>query len=282
MPISMAVDSNLVNQSASTEGAPAAKPEAKTSAAPAAKKDRAYFSTAIQTATIAFYRSGRAVADLLLEARLTLSPEEFQKFINEDCQFDSSLVYKFCKMAADFRLNDPANEALLPEAWTTRYEIMLMKESTFRIGVTTGIIHPDCKLDDLKKLREQIEGTKAKGGKGDGKKKAATKATPKAVAKDAPVVADVQPDSPTLPEAAEVRPVAQQAPLKAPVNSSVMKGVGTSTGVATAPEKGRIAIVLSRDVADRYSEQVEDLKNRIEELVKNFAFVGTVQVEVAA
>lgn len=45
------------------------------------------------------------------------------------------LAESFIKMAADYRLNDPANDPILPEAWTARYEIMLMKESTFRMGV---------------------------------------------------------------------------------------------------------------------------------------------------
>jgi hypothetical protein len=100
-----------------------------------AKKDRAYFASKIETAAVQFYRSAKFLADILLEARLVLSPEEFEKFISEDCKFDYSFVCKLIKMAADYRLNDPANEELLPEAWTVRYEIMLMKEDTFRMGV---------------------------------------------------------------------------------------------------------------------------------------------------
>jgi hypothetical protein len=59
-------------------------------------------------------------------------------------------------------LNDEANQELLPEAFSTRHEIMLMKESTFRLGVMQGVIHKNCKLQDVRKLRERVEGKKAK------------------------------------------------------------------------------------------------------------------------
>ena len=274
MPISMAVNSAPNNQLAAPE---AAKTEAKNPAKPEPKKDRAYFSRAIEKATIAFYRSGKAVADLLLEARLKLSPEDFQAFIKDDCQFDSSLVYKFIKMAADFRLNDPANDPILPEAWTTRYEIMQMKEATFRMGVKSGIINADCKLADLKKLRDQVEGSKGK--KAGSNKTAARKKTAKT--ETAPVAADQAPTS-TVPLVSDVRPGTQQAVLKASVNTSALKGVGTATGVATAPAKGRIAIVLSKAVAGQHKADLDRLKEGIEALVKEYDFIGAVEVEVAA
>jgi hypothetical protein len=258
----------------------AATTETTTVRAPKQKKDRAYFRTAIGTATIAFYRSAKAVSDVLLEARLNLSPEEFQDFINEDCQFDSSFVYKLLKMAADYRLNDPANELLLPEAWTARYEIMLMKESTFRIGVTKGIIHAGCTLADLKKLREQVEGTKSKA-----KKKAAGKGTAKVITKAPPVVAKDKTDGSTLTAPVVAEPEASEAVIKAPVNTSNLrvaeKKAVKPEGVKVAT-KGRIAIILSREVAEENKVQVDHLKELLGRLVKNFVFIESVEIEVAA
>jgi hypothetical protein len=285
MPIAMAVNSTLTTQSATSEAAPkAAKAEATTPAKTGPKKDRAYFSRAIEKATITFYRSGKAVADLLLEARLNLSPEDFKAFIKEDCKFDFSLVCKFIKMAADYRLNDPANDAILPEAWTARYEIMLMKESTFRMGVAKKIIHAECKLDDLRKFRDQIEGKKDKKAKG--KKTANPSASP--ATPEAPKPASATDSTPPSEESK-----AQKAAVKPPVNNSALRvaenvsaaepaPAATGTATATAPAKGRIAIVLSKAVAGQHKADLDRLKEGIEALVKEYDFIGAVEVEVAA
>lgn len=287
MPISMAVGSNPVNQTAVSEAAPkAANAEAKAPAKTGPKKDRAYFSRAIEKATIAFYRSGKAVADLLLEARLNLSPEDFKAFIKEDCQFDSSLVYKFIKMAADYRLNDPAHDAILPEAWTARYEIMLMKESTFRMGLKSGIIKAECKLADLKKLREQVEGRKDKKAKGKKSTKGKPSAAPATPAQQKPTSAN---DS--TPPWEEPQPQLVKAAVKPPVNNSALRvaenvsaapATATGTGTAMAPAKGRIAIVLGKAVAEQHKADLDRLKKGIEALVKEYEFIGVVELEVAA
>ncbi|MEQ1886062.1 MAG: hypothetical protein ABL967_13440 [Bryobacteraceae bacterium] len=222
------------------------------------KKDRTYFSRAMQTATIALYRSGKAVADLLLDARLTLSPEEFQAFVAEDCQFDTSLVYKFIKMAADFRLNDPKNQLLLPEAWTLRYEIMMMKEDTFRVGVTKGIIHANCNLADLKQLREQLE-------------------PPKRKRSDTP---SQQP----APRMAEPEP---KATAEASVNSTDQvsaekKKSDNPAKRVSKPRKGRISIVVSKAVAEEHADVLDRLKEQIKALTSEFDFISGVDLEVAA
>ena len=282
MPIPMAVEPKP-SEPANITGASPKQAEAKTSGN---KRDRAFFAKEIQKATFVFYRSAKAVADLLLDARLTLSPEEFQKFINEDCQFDSSLVYKFIKMAADYRLNDPANELYLPEAWTCRYEIMQMKEDTFRIGVKKGIIKPNCTLADLKALREKMEEPK--------RKKASTKA--KANGTDSTAVAGAETPKPT-PAAAEDKesePLLKKAAVKAPVNNPGLRVVdshsaadagsatATAPAMATATAMGRIAIVVSQEVLDQHKADLDGLMARIEALVKDYAFIGGVGLEVAA
>jgi hypothetical protein len=252
MPIPMAVEPKPSNNTNTT----VASPKQAEGKAAATKRDRAFFAQEIQKATFVFYRSAKAVADLLLDARLTLSPEEFQKFINEDCQFDSSLVYKFIKMAADFRLNDPKNQLLLPEEWTLRYEIMMMAEKTFRIGVTKGIIHRNCKLSDLKKLREQLETPK--------RKKATAKA--KATGNDSTAAA-AKAEGP------------KKAAMKAAVNNT---GLRAAANTATGPAKGRIALVVSQEILDQHKADLDELMATIEALLKDYDFIGGVGLEVAA
>jgi len=260
MPIPMAVNSTPPTNRTPGEIAAEGKPE---------KKDRAYFSRAMQTATIALYRSGKAVSDLLLDARLTLSPEEFQAFVAEDCQFDTSLVYKFIKMAADFRLNDPKNQLLLPEAWTLRYEIMMMKEDTFRIGVTKGIIHANCNLADLKNLREQLETPKRKRSDSSSQQPAAGTAVPKA-----------QPDECAV--ALEPKLTAE-----ASVNSNEQGSAENKRSINPAkrvakPSKGRISIVVSKAIADEHAALLDRLKEQIKALTSEFDFISGVDLEVAA
>jgi len=69
MPIPMAVDSKLLTN----------PPVAATGTA----KDLDYFRREFDKATLAFYRSTKKIADLLLEARLTLSPGDFEELTDE-------------------------------------------------------------------------------------------------------------------------------------------------------------------------------------------------------
>ena len=292
MPISMAVGSSPINQSATCEVAPeAAKTEAKNPAKPGPKKDLDHFKRELSNANLAFWRSTKFIADTLVDARLSLSPEEFQQLITE-AQLDYTFVCKAVKQGADFRLNDPANEGILPEAFSARHEIMLMKESTFRLGVTKGIINADCKLADLRTFREQIEGNKGKKGKGKkgkGKKnvKAKPSASPATVAEPKPTSAN---DS--TPPWEESTTEVEKAAVKAPVNNSTLRLVendsaaapatATATAAATAPAKGRIAIVLSKAVAGQHEADLDRLMEGIKALVKEYDFIGAVEVEVAA
>ena len=129
MPISMAVDPKLASETEAVMPGP--------------KKDLDYFRREGEKVVIGWYRSKAKLADFILDARINLSPDDFNMLISE-LQFDYSTVCKLIKQAADYRLNDPKNQALIPEKWTLRHEIMMMKEETFRIGVTKGIIHSGC------------------------------------------------------------------------------------------------------------------------------------------
>jgi len=270
MPIPMAVDSKL-----SSDPAPATTGTA---------KDLDYFRREFQKTTLAFYRSTRKVADLLLEARITLSPEEFKQLTTDELQFDYSTVCKLIKSAADFRLNDPKNQPYLPESWTVRYEIMMMKEATFRIGVQKGIIKPNCTLADLKALREKMEEPKRKKASGTAKTKgknstaAASAETPKATAAAA--------------KAEESEPPAKKAAVKAPVNNTGLRvdakassgepATATATAMAPAPAKGYIKIVLPKEVADQHEQDLVRMVDQIQAVVKHYEFIGGVGLEVAA
>ncbi len=249
----------------------------------ATKKDLDHFKRELSDANLAFWRSTKFLADILIDARLSLSPEEFQQLI-EEAQLDYSFVCKVIKQGSDFRLNDPANEGILPEAFSARHEIMLMKESTFRLGVKSGIINADCKLADLRKLREQVEGKKPKANKSVKTKlsdEPATDVAPKAT-----------PANDSTPPWDEPQPQVEEAAAQAPVNTSALRvpqsnvatgpSTATATAADTAPAKGRIAIVVGKVVAKQHKADVDRLKKGIEALVKDYDFIGAVELEVAA
>lgn len=274
MPISMAVQP---------------KPTTETSDAASTPKDLEYFRREFEKATLAFYRSTRKVADLLLDARITLSPEDFKQLTEHELQFDYSTVCKLIKSASNFRLNDPKNQSLLPEAWTLRYEIMIMDEATFRVGVTKGIIHPNCTLADLKKLREQLETPK--------RKKASAKAKPKGKDSTAATTAEAPKPTPASAKDEESEPHVEEASVKAPVSNSALFLPPNSTAesaaavaaapamapaTAAVPAKGRIAIVVTQEMSVQHKADLDGLMARIEALVKDYDFIGSVALEVAA
>lgn len=269
MPIPMDVDSKLIN----TTG----------TAASSADKDLDYFRREFDKATLAFYRSTKKVADLLLEARLTLSPQEFEELTHE-LQFDYSTVCKLIKSAADFRLNDPKNQAVLPETWTVRYEIMMMKEATFRAGVKEGIIHSGCTLAAIKTLRDKMEEPK--------RKKASATAKPKG--KDSTAATAAEAPKPTSaatkaeePKKAAVKAAANNPGLRVVENAFAAESdntgtTATATATATTTAMGRIAIVVSQEVLDSHKADLDRLMASIEALVKDYDFIGGVGLEVAA
>jgi hypothetical protein len=273
MPISMAVDSTL--------------PTAPAVAATGTVKDLDYFRREFGKAILTFYRSTKKVADLLLEARITLSPEEFKQLTTDELQFDYSTVCKLIKSAADFRLNDPKNQPYLPESWTVRYEIMMMKEATFRIGVQKGIIKPNCTLADLKALRERMEEPKRKKGNAKPKGKNPTAAT----------TAEATKPTPAADKAESPEPQVKKAAVKAPVNNpglrvdttstpgpdtSIVAATATAAAMAPTPAKGYIKIVLPKEVADQHEQDLVRIVDEIQAVVKRYDFITGVGLEVTA
>jgi hypothetical protein len=273
----MAVDSKLSTQPAL--------------AAARTVKDLDYFRREFGKAILTFYRSTKKVADLLLEARITLSPEEFKQLTTDELQFEYSTVCKLIKSAADFRLNDPKNQPYLPESWTVRYEIMMMKEATFRIGVQKGIIKPNCTLADLKALREKMEEPK--------RKKASAKAKAKGKDSTAAATAETPKATPAPAKAEEPKSHIKEAAVKAPVNNAGLRVVedafaaepantsaaATATATALAPTTatlpvGRIAIVVRQEIAEQRKTDLDRLLAGIRAVVKDFDFIDGVEVKV--
>ncbi len=166
---------------------------------------------------------------------------------------------------------------------------MTMKEETFRIGVTRGIIHPNCKLADLRALRDQLE---------PNRKKASDKPDANATAEPSTALETAEGPklTPTKADAEEQKPNTKKAAVKAPVNSSalqIVKKVSATEPVSSPtategtpqvvpPLKGHITIVMCKGVADQHKAGLDRLKEQIEALVKDYDFIGAVELEVAA
>jgi hypothetical protein len=293
MPIPMAVDPRISSEPISLAHSATDEGQAEPKAIPTVKKDRGYYQAQITLRWNQAHKAIMAVCHLIVDARLNLDADEWKAFVEEDCTFDYSQLQKFMNMASHPGLNDPANEKHLPNSWTALYEIMQMKEATFRIGVQKGIIHPGCTLADLKKLRGQMEAPKRK------------KATAKAKAGDKKATATTTteaPNSTTAPaKAEEPESSVQKAGVKAPVNNPGLRVVDNNaaaasnkaavTAMATAPAlapataaapMGRIAIVVSQAIQDQHQADLDDLIEAIKAVVKDYDFIGGVELEVAA
>jgi hypothetical protein len=287
MPMSMAVaprnsttETLVMAQTAIDE----AKAEGKAISTSDQEKNRAYFRSQIALRWNQAFKAIIGVCRLIVEARIHLSAEEFKLFIQEDCPFDYSVIKKFEKIGLHPGVNDPANEPHMPNTWTVLYELCLMNESTFRRGIQLGIIHPNSTLADLKKLRK-LDPPKRKPTK-----KAAQTGSSSANRKPEPKPSSTPAKTETSTSESAT------AVVKAPVNTlgfHVVESTAKSdsdTPNATAPEfeaaptitNGRIVIVLTKALIDRDEKAVKQLKGDIEALVSKYAFIGGVELEVAA
>lgn len=80
--------------------------------------------------------------------------------------------------------------------------------------------------------------------------------------------------------------------MKAPVSNTGLRVVdstsaaevasASATATATALAKGRITIMLPKAIADQQHEDVNRLMASIEALVKEYDFIGGVEMEVTA
>lgn len=124
--------------------------------------------------------------------------------------------------------------------------------------MTKGIIHANCNLADLKRLREQLE-------------------TPKRKRSDAP---SQQPAA----RIAEPEPkVTAEASVNSTDNASAEKKQSNNTAKrGSKSRKGRISIVVSKAVAEEHADVLDRLKEQIKALTNEFDFISGVDLEVAA
>jgi|GEM_PF-6394102 len=287
----------------------------KESTIPVVKRDLEYFKREVGKHTLALWRSTKRLADVLVDARLNLSPEDFQQLLSE-AQISYSWFAKLVKEASNYRMNDPANGDLLPETFSVRYEIMLLKETTFRLGVSKGIIHKNCTLADVRKLREQVEGKKGKqkSATAEDVKQSSTAelASASMAAVEPEAKADPEPklegseatDSDPTVAVADTNNTATEASVAAaaarseskspePKRVAVKAASVKPTPLQVVPVrssdtdkhvvKSRIAVYIAAEVANKNQDQLPALRKAVQEVVAKFPFIETVEFsEVAA
>lgn len=277
MPIPMAVDPRLSPEAVALGQAVSEEDESKS-------KDREFFKKRIH------YWWNKTIEGILetgwclVEAQAALPSDEWSKFVKNDVPLDYSAMRKLMGVAQDHRISDPKYADLLPASWTSLHEISLMDNETFERAMAQGLIHRSVTLKELKLLRSKEKKTK----------------TPK----PGPAPNVGAPSAPT--ETDQAGPETKKAVVKAPLNNSGLHAVekvpvepmtdvittiastATASAAAVAPAiattvaKGRIAIVLSKDFADQHKADVADLIEEIEAVVKDYDFIGGIELEVAA
>lgn len=217
-------------------------------------KDRAYFAKAIRLRWSKARESVLEVGRLIVEARKTLTPEEYSKFRKVDLPFDYSVLQKLCALAESKRINDPKNKSLLPNSWNTLYEIMQLPDKAFELGKSEGIINEKTPWKRVRELRELYDPTLKK-----------TPATPKHT----------------------VTATAQAVPLRFTEGSKSAPTVddrskATITVKRSDLAKGTILVVVSQETANAHQKELADLSEDLMRLVVKYPFIGDVKVESRA
>jgi hypothetical protein len=166
-----------------------------------------------------------------------------------------------------------------------------------------GIIHKDCKLAEVRQLRDQIEGkTKRQMAKksrtavdsGTKTRDTATTASVKSPLPQPLKLKNTAEAGPSPTENGQERPGVEKAAAERPVNTLALHVVAdnppkvaaaNSTKAASESplcEKCHISIVVNKPVVDQNEKAVNELKAEIEPLVTKYAFITAVELEIAA
>jgi hypothetical protein len=181
-------------------------------------------------------------------------------------------------------VTDPEIKRNLPPSWDKLYQLMKMEQDVFQHGLDSKIIHPKMSGKDITDLKDSW------------KKRKAAAASTAPVKVESETISDAKSIAADESEA-DVPDVADQSAAE-PITEAAVKGAASTSGLrivekpavttaaatmpVTTPEKGRIKILLNREVMDQHREDVDRLKGSLERLVKTFPFVGSVELEVAA
>jgi septum formation topological specificity factor MinE len=211
---------------------------------PAPKRDRTYFAAQVCLRWNKARESILEVGHLLVEAKRTLSPDEYQAFTADDVPFDYSTLQKLCYLSENARINDPRNQDRLPHSWNTLYEIAHLPDDAFAAGIERDTINVRCQCKDIKALRREFgrkPKVKAAGAEGQG---------------------DGSREESTL-ERQEIAP-------------GPKPNVGPT---ADGSAKNRITVYLTQTVARENPAQLAALREDIALFAKRYTFIESVKVE---
>ena len=234
-----------------------------------------------------------AMGYLLCEARMNLTPSEWRRLIEEHCPFDYTVACRLMQIAQSQRVTDEKTAKLLPASWDKLYQLMKLEEVIFRDGIERGVIHPKMTGKDITDLKE----TWNKAHK--------TAASNESVAVGGEQISDTKSEEDGEPaispspvaEPSAPKPETKKAAVRAAAKNTGLRVVDKNTSAAAvgaesvidlepppppAPVRNRLAIIISREVADQHGADLNNLKDELVTLVKRYSFVGAVELEVAA
>jgi hypothetical protein len=95
------------------------------------------------------------VGVLLLQAKEAVPHGDFEDLIKTKLEFSPATARKLMAVAADERIAKRAQGAILPEHWTTLYELTKLDDAQFEQALKDGTINPDMERKDVPKKPER-------------------------------------------------------------------------------------------------------------------------------
>lgn len=244
-------------------------------------KDRAYFAKAIRLRWNKARESILEVGRLIIEARKTLSPEEFSKFRKLDLPFDYSVLQKLCALAESARINDPNNKRLLPHSWNTLYEIVQLPDEAFEFGVKEGIINEKTPWKKIKDLRQMfdppLKAPKASTPQASPRQNNSGAALPESLFESEPKAEGKETTPPASESTKTEAPLDKAAEEIASLTAKLYEGTSQLPQAVSVPTpaKGHVTVTLSRQVADCNQGAVEAIRKLIEGVVRPYDFMDS-------
>lgn len=89
---------------------------------------------------------------LLCEAKAKLKHGDWTLMVENDLPFSPQTVRQLMAVSLDRRFQNNGTAILLPPHWTTLYKLSELHDDEFERGIEEGIIRPDMKRSDVKRL----------------------------------------------------------------------------------------------------------------------------------
>lgn len=100
-------------------------------------------------------RTVEAILDtgkILCEAKAKLKHGEWTLMIENDLPFTARTIQRLMAITHDPRLSNPTHVSLLPPSWGTLYQLSQLHDDEFERGIQEGLIRPDMKRSEVKRL----------------------------------------------------------------------------------------------------------------------------------